>query len=72
MLLAPKISSLVAVVVAEPLLALLPLPVAAAVTSKGLTVSKPAYSNIRMSGLSAAWSKVTVMALLPDTMSLAK
>jgi hypothetical protein len=68
---APKISSLVAVVVAGPLLALLLLPTAAAVTSKGLTVSKPAYSNIRMSGKAAAWLKVTVTALLPDTMSLA-
>ena len=44
---APKINSLADVVVAEPLLALVPLPAAAAVTSSGLVVSSPLYSRIR-------------------------
>jgi hypothetical protein len=47
---APKISSLAEVVVAEPLLAVVLLPTAAAVTSSGLEVSAPAYSKARMSG----------------------
>ena len=44
---APKINSLAEVVVAEPLLALVPLPAAAAVTSSGLVGSSPLYSKIR-------------------------
>ena len=48
--LAPKIRSVALVVVAEPLLLLALLPVAAAVTSTGLFGSAPLYSRIRMSG----------------------
>src|SRR5246127_81206 len=44
---APKISSLAIVVVAGPLLAVAPLPLAPAVTSRALT---PLYSRMRMSG----------------------
>src|SRR4029077_11205488 len=42
---APTISSLAEVVVAEPLFAVVPLPVAAALTSSGFAVSKPLYSS---------------------------
>jgi hypothetical protein len=46
----PKINSFAEVVVAEPLLALVPLPTPAAVTSNGLLVSSPLYSRMRTSG----------------------
>ena len=63
--LAPKISSFAAVVVAAPLLAVALFPLAPAVTSNVLT---PLYSRIRTSGYVAAWLNVTVTVLLPPTM----
>ena len=68
---APKINSLADVVVAAPLLALVPLPAAPAVLSSGLTVSNPLYSSTRTSTNAAAWLNVTVTVLLPPTMFLA-
>jgi hypothetical protein len=68
---APKISSLAEVVVAAPLLAVVPLPPAAAVTSRGLAVSRPLYSRMRTSGTAAAALNVTVTVLGPATMFLA-
>jgi hypothetical protein len=62
---APKISSLALVVVAAPLLALAPLPLAPAVTS---SVVGPRYSRIRTSGKVAAWLNVTVTVFAPATM----
>ena len=67
----PKISSFAEVVVAEPLLALVPLPAPAAVTSSGLVGFSPLYSSMRMSGYAAAWLKLTVTVLLPAAMLLA-
>ena len=64
---APKISSLALVVVAEPLFAAVPLPLAPAVTSNVVT---PRYSSMRTSGYAAAWLNVTVTVLLPPTMLL--
>ncbi len=62
--LAPTISSVALVVVANPLLLIAPLPCAAATTSKGLLMSSPAYSAIRISGSCApAPVKVTVTEL---------
>ena len=55
------------VVVAAPLLALVPLPLAPAVTSNVVT---PRYSRIRTSGYAAAWLNVTVTVLLPPAMLL--
>ncbi len=49
-MLAPKMRSVALVVVAEPLLVVELLPVAAAVTSTGLLRSAPLYSRMRMSG----------------------
>jgi hypothetical protein len=49
---APKINSFATVVVAAPLLALFPLPLAPAVTSNVVT---PRYSRMRTSGYPAAW-----------------
>ena len=63
--LAPKINSLATVVVAAPLLAVVLLPLAPAVTSSAVT---PLYSKIRTSGYAAAWLNVTVTVLLPPTM----
>ena len=60
---APKINSLAEVVVALPLLTLVPLPEAAAVTSRGAVVFRPLYSRIRISGAFAAALKVTVTML---------
>jgi hypothetical protein len=62
---APKINSLALVVVAEPLLAAVPLPLVPAVTSSVVT---PRYSRMRTSGLIAAWLNVTVTVLLPALM----
>jgi hypothetical protein len=62
---APKISSFALVVVAAPLLALVLLPLAPAVTSSAVT---PRYSRMRTSGYDAAWLKVTVTVLLPAAM----
>ena len=42
---APKISSLAEVVVAEPLLAVVPVPFAPTATSRGLVVLSPLYSS---------------------------
>ena len=67
----PKISSFAEVVVAPPLLALAPLPAAAAVTSSGLVGSNPLYSRMRTSGYAAAWLNVTVTVLPPAAMFLA-
>src|ERR1700730_17514799 len=60
---APKIRSFALVVVAAPLLAEVLLPVAAAVTSKGLVVAIPLYSRMRISGYAAAVVNVTVTVL---------
>ena len=49
-MLAPKSRSVALVVVADPLLVVLLLPVFAAVTSTGLFRSAPLYSRMRMSG----------------------
>ena len=62
---APKINSLVPVVVAAPLFALVLLPLAPAVTSSVVT---PRYSRMRTSGYTAAWLNVTVTVLLPPAM----
>jgi len=59
---APKISSLVTLVVAAPLLEVVLFPLAAETTS---TTLMPLYSRIRMSGNAAAWLKVTVTVLAP-------
>ena len=64
-MLAPKIKSVAFVVVAEPLLLVVLLPLFAAVTSTGLFGSAPLYSRIRMSGYAAAVEKVTVTVLAP-------
>jgi hypothetical protein len=42
---APTINSFAALVVADPLFAVVPLPVAAALTSSGFAVSSPLYSR---------------------------
>jgi len=68
---APTISSFADLVVAAPLLPVVPLPAAPAVTSSGLTVSNPLYSSMRTSTAAAALLKVTVTVLLPPTMFLA-
>ena len=68
---APKINSLADVVVAAPLLALVLVPAAPAVTSSGLLVSSPLYSSTRTSTNAAAWLNVTVTVLLPPAMFLA-
>jgi hypothetical protein len=68
---APNISSLATVVVADPLLALVPLPAAPAVLSSGVAVSSPWYSSTRTSANGAAVLKVTVTELLPAAMFLA-
>jgi len=65
---APKINSLAKFVVAVPLFAVVPLPLAPAFASSTAT---PLYSNIRMSGYAAAWLNVTVTVLFPPTMPLA-
>ena len=62
---APKISSLAEVVVALPLLLGLPLPAAAAVTSRGLVGLRPLYSRMRTSGKAAAALNLTVTVLAP-------
>ena len=54
---APTISSLAAVVVAEPLFAVVPVPLPLAVTSRGLLVLSPLYSMTLMLGYAAAWLK---------------
>jgi len=64
---APKINSFATVVVAAPLLALFPLPLAPAVTSNFVTLR---YSRMRTSGYPAAWLNVTVTVLLPPAMLL--
>jgi hypothetical protein len=64
---APKINSLALVVVAAPLFAAVPLPLAPAFAS---SVVNPWYSRIRMSGATAAWLNVTVTVLFPPTMLL--
>jgi len=61
--LAPTNRAVGLVVVIEPLLLIAPLPVALAVTSKGLTGSMPLYSKTRMSGKLAGELKVTVRIL---------
>ena len=63
--LAPRIRSVAFVVLAEPLLQFRPLPELAAVTSTGLLVSAPLYSEMRTSGFFAEVEKVTVTLLLP-------
>jgi hypothetical protein len=65
---APKISSFALVVVAAPLLVVVLLPLAPAVTSSVVT---PRYSRIRISGYATAWLNVTVTVLLPPTMFVA-
>jgi len=60
--LAPNTNSLAIVVVAAPLLGVVLLPVAPAVTS---TVFTPRYSKMRMSGNAAAWLNVTVTVFDP-------
>src|ERR1700722_17393751 len=62
---APNSRSVGLVVVAEPLLAVALLPLAAAVTSTGLLGSAPLYSVMRMSGNAAAAEKVTVTVFAP-------
>ena len=62
-MLAPTISSLAEVVVALPLLLGLPLPKAAAVTSRGLVGLRPLYSRMRTSGKAAAALNLTVTVL---------
>ena len=64
---APKIRSVAFVVVAEPLLLVVLLPVFAAVTSTGVFGSAPLYSRMRMSGYAAAFVKVTVTVLAPGS-----
>jgi len=54
-----------AVVTADPLLAVLPLPLAPAVTSNALT---PRYCRMRTSGYGVAWLNVTVTVFVPPTM----
>ncbi len=63
--LAPMSRSFALVVVTAPLLLVVPFPIAAAVTSSGLTVSRPLYSRTTMSGNLAATLKVTVTLLAP-------
>ena len=68
---APKIKSFADVVVAAPLLALVPLPAAPAFTSSGLAGSSPLYSSARISTYLAAWLNLTVIVLLPALMPAA-
>ena len=68
---APKINSLAEVVLAEPLFAVVPLPVALEKTSNGLVVLRPLYSSTFTLGKLAVWLNVTVTVLLPATMFLA-
>ena len=56
------------VVVAEPLFAGEPEPLAPEATSKGNVAAKPLYSRIRTSTYTAAWLKVTVTVLSPPLM----
>jgi hypothetical protein len=62
---APKIRSVGFVVVPNPLLLVVLLPLLAATTSTGLLASAPLYSRIRISGYAAATEKVTVTVLAP-------
>jgi len=62
---APTINSLAAVVVPGPLFAVVPLPVAAALTSSGLVVSSPLYSSAFTFGKAALLLNFTVTVLLP-------
>jgi hypothetical protein len=64
-MLAPKMSSLAAVVAADPLLALELFPNAPAVTSSGLVVLSPLYSRIRMSGTAGVWLNFTTTVFAP-------
>ena len=68
---APKISSLAEVVIAVPLLAVAPLPEAAAPVSSGLVLSKPLYSRILTSGYAAALLNVTMTVFAPAAMFFA-
>ena len=68
---APKIRSFAELVVALPLLAVVPLPAAPAAVSKGFDVSNPLYSRASISTKAAAWLNVTVTVLLPAAMFLA-
>src|SRR3984893_19331862 len=62
---APTIRSFTEVVVAEPLFAVVPLPLAAELTSRGFTGSNPPYSSTFTLGEPALWLNVTVTLLLP-------
>jgi hypothetical protein len=59
-MLAPKIKSLAFVVLTAPLFAVLPVPIAPAVTSTGPVVASPLYSKIRISTYMAATVNLTV------------
>jgi hypothetical protein len=58
--LAPTNRSLLLVVTTDPVLLIELFPVAAAAVSTGLTASTPLYSKIRISGIVAGESNVTV------------
>jgi len=62
---APISRSFALVVVTAPLVLTAVLPCAPTDTSSGLTVSRPLYSAMRMSGKAAAMPKVTVTVLAP-------
>ena len=62
---AAKMSSLAAVVVTEPLFAVVPVPDAEVVTSSGFTLSSPLYSVMRRSTKGVDVLNVTVTAFVP-------
>jgi hypothetical protein len=71
---APNNKSVAAVVVTDPLLLFVLVPVLAAVTSTGLLTSAPLYSRMRISGYAEALENVTVTLFAPaaaDRMFLA-
>lgn len=68
---APTINSLAEVVVAAPLFAVVPLPMAAALTSRGFAESNPLYSSTFILGKLAVALNFTVTVLLPPAMFLA-
>ena len=64
-MLAPTSRSLAVLVATEPLLGVVLEPVAATVTSKGVEVSSPLYSRIRISASGMLPLKATVAVLAP-------
>ncbi len=68
---APKIMSFAEVVVAAPLLAVVPLPARSRLHIQRIAGSSPLYSSTRTSTDAAAWLNLTVTVLLPALMPAA-